>query len=101
MEVCHEWRCSHAEFLQWSKDSRDKAIWWLARKRAACGNCGTRPEEFDEARGGHQAYAWDVDHCRGCELRAQGEEHLANANKSTSPYPRGTFIILRRNEEID
>jgi hypothetical protein len=103
MQVCHAWRISHDDFLRWSKRSRDHAIWYLARVNSTCQTCGTRPEEWDDDHGGIRAYVWDLDQCRGCEVKSQGDDHLAKANdpkRSSSPYPRGTYVTMRRNEEV-
>lgn len=98
MAVCAAYRMSHERFLSWSKDSRDKAIWWEARQASICQSCGTRPEEFE--RDGPNAYAWDLAHCRGCEIRAQGSDHLDKAmsrGHGEASYRRGTYVVMRRN----
>lgn len=103
--MCREWRIGRHEFLTWPKWSRDEAIWWLNRVNRTCQSCGTRPEEFDEKEGGNYfAYVWDLDKCRGCEIKAQGEDHLQKANdskRSSSPYPRGTYVTMRKNPNAD
>lgn len=69
LAVCSHYRIPHSEFLSWSPDDRDKAIWQHIRERQACQACGTRPDEWDEERGGHRyAYAAEPKRCRGCEL---------------------------------
>lgn len=69
MAVCSHYRLPHSEFLRWSSDDRDKAIWQYIRERQACQACGTRRDEWDETRGGHRyAYAAEKTRCRGCEL---------------------------------
>lgn len=61
----------HSEFLSWSKDDRDKAIWQHARERARCRGCGTRPDEWTPGEGGGPyAYRAIRERCRGCEVLA-------------------------------
>jgi hypothetical protein len=87
----------HSVFLGWDLDDRDKALWWLIHKRQACPNCGTRPDEWDEDRGGDMhAYEAQPYHCRGCEVQAQGEEWF---EKHRTQMRRGTSMRLRRAEE--
>lgn len=97
MAVCAEYRIPHSHFLgrrlRWTADDRDKAIWFLRRQREACGECGTRAEEWDESRGGHRhAYKYEFEHCRGCEVRKAGEAALESNRKH---YPKGTYVALR------
>lgn len=86
-------------FLGWDVDDRDKALWWLIFQRQTCPSCGTRPDEFDEARGGDMhAYVAEPRHCRGCEIKAQGDEWF---EKHRSEYRRGTYVRLTRASTTD
>ena len=93
MAVCAEYRMPHSAFLEWNQDDRDKAIWYLRRQREACGDCGTRPSEWDESQGGHRnAYVARIEHCRGCEVRQSGQRALDSNQKH---YPKGSRVALR------
>ena len=96
LAVCAQYLISHSHFLggpnRWTADDREKAIWWLRRQREACGDCGTRPEEWDEKRGGHRnAYVAKYEHCRGCEVKQSGEKALESDRKH---YPKGMRVAL-------
>ncbi|WP_062441252.1 hypothetical protein [Herbidospora daliensis] len=57
----------HSEFLKWSQDDRDKAIWQMVRSRQRCSGCGTRADEWDPDKGGRtDAYYAEITQCRGC-----------------------------------
>lgn len=91
MAVSAEYQVPHSEFLGWDKQDRDKAIWWHIRKRSACPSCGTRPEEWDETRGGHRhAYIARKDRCHGCAARQQVEASI------TDEDGRGVHVVLER-----
>jgi hypothetical protein len=92
LAVCAEYRIRHSEFLSWDIDDRDKAIAFHIRKRMECGRCGTRPEEWDETRGGHRyAYIADHERCLGCERIEAGRAAL------TGDEGRGVRIVLKPN----
>jgi hypothetical protein len=68
MKVARAYQISHSEFLSWSRDDRDKAVWWEIRQGETCGNCGTRPAEWDPEQGGDRvAYLAKLTTCRGCQ----------------------------------
>ncbi|GAA4221553.1 hypothetical protein GCM10023075_10550 [Streptosporangium album] len=91
LAVCHHYRIRHSEFLAWSDEDRDKAIWQHIRVRQACGSCGTRPQEWDETRGGDRnAYVAEPERCRGCELKEAAQDSL------TGDEGRGVRIVLTR-----
>jgi hypothetical protein len=101
MEYCGPRGIPHSMFLgretgpQWTDDDREKALWWLIHDREKCPNCGTRPDEFDPEEGGDpHAYEWHSSHCRGCEIRAQGDDWLARGQKQ-GELRRGTSIRIR------
>lgn len=93
MGVCHYYRVPHSEFLSWSADDRDKAIWAWLRERTTCPQCGTRAEEWNPAQGGHhRAYLAEVQVCRGCQAIAQRSDALDDAQRD-----RGHHVVLKRN----
>lgn len=103
MAVCVGYHIPHSHFLggphEWTQLDRDKAIWWHARQAGTCQQCGTRPEEWNEADGGHMhAYVGTVAFCRGCEVRAQQQEEFDRAGKNA--YRRGSYVTLMRNPEV-
>ncbi|WP_327047295.1 hypothetical protein OG320_05220 [Microbispora sp. NBC_01189] len=84
--------------MRWSKDDRDKAIAYRLRRKSTCRHCGTRPEEWDETRGGDRnAYVPDVDRCRGCEQVQAYDASLTPEDRRE--LGRGTYIVLRRRRE--
>ena len=65
--MCADFKMFHSEFLARSEPDRDKAIWWHLRRTRQCPVCRTRPEEWDEASGGHRrAYVGVITDCEGC-----------------------------------
>lgn len=94
LRVCDHYRISHSQFLSWSEDDRDKAIWMFIRERQTCQQCGTRPEEWDPAQGGDRdAYHAVVTVCRGCQERESRLDTLTDAQRG-----RGVYVGLRRME---
>lgn len=94
MDYCAPRGIPHSTFLTWDDDDQDKALAWSRLERTTCTRCHTRPEEWDEDRGGSRdAYFVDVHTCPGClELETNGRQ----ANSDSKPYQR---VFLRRNEE--
>ncbi|MCW2767778.1 MAG: hypothetical protein JWO11_3737 [Nocardioides sp.] len=94
LAVCHHYLIPHSQFLAWDQDDRDKAIWQHIRKRQECQACGTRPEEWDETRGGDRnAYIGDLERCRGCEVKEAAQSSLVGDEG------RGVRIVLIRNRK--
>lgn len=92
--VCHHFRIRHSEFLGWSPDDRDKAIWTWLRDRQTCAQCGTRPDEWDPDRGGHRrAYLAQIDVCRGCQAIDQRSKALTDEQRQP-----GMQVVLRKQE---
>ncbi|MEU8279567.1 hypothetical protein ACFYOK_29375 [Microbispora bryophytorum] len=99
LEVAETYRIPHSEFLAWDRDDRDKAIALWLRKRLTCPKCQTRPEEWDESRGGSRtAYVPDVDRCRGCEVQEAFDASLGPDERKE--LGRGIHIVLRRRREV-
>ncbi len=95
MAICHHYRIPHSQFLRWRKDDRDKAIAQHVREASRCRTCGTRPEEWDETRGGDRhAYVAVERWCGGC---AQIEGRQASLPADAG---RGIYISLKRFEEV-
>lgn len=100
MGYCGPRGIPHSHFLggppRWDPDDRDKALAWHLHELERCPSCGTRPEEWDPERGGDRnAYVGEARHCRGCEVKAQADDELEHHR---SEYPRGTDMVLRRNQ---
>lgn len=94
MGYCAPRGIPHSVFLGWDADDRDKALSWHLHELERCHSCGTRPEEFDAERGGDRnAYTAEPHFCRGCEIKAQGDEKF---EKTRGRYRRGTRMTLRR-----
>lgn len=95
MAVCAQYRISHSHFLggpdEWTPADRDKAIWWQIRVAETCSSCGTRPDEWDPALGGHRrAYAAVERVCGGCEVLQRAE-----AQRGDDEIPlRGAHLFL-------
>ena len=57
---------------------QDKALAWQREQRKVCRGCGTRKQEWERDK---FAYVGEMSHCPGCELLAQEEEHLKDAQE--------------------
>lgn len=98
MAYCAPRGIPHSHFLggpnRWGPDDRDKALAWQLHELERCPSCGTRPAEWDPARGGDlHAYEAVTVHCRGCEVKAQGDEEFDRVRKQ---HRRGTELRLHR-----
>lgn len=93
MAVCADYHIPHSEFLGWARSDRDKAVWWYTRQRETC-SCGTRPDEWNEEKGGHRvAYVAKIRQCPGCvETERTREAREVKDN-------RGMHVDLVRNKE--
>ncbi|MGE3811319.1 MAG: hypothetical protein AB7I24_07205 [Candidatus Nanopelagicales bacterium] len=79
----------------WTDEDREKAIWWSIHERERCPECGTRPDEWDPAKGGHDhAYSYELLKCWGCEEKAKGEK------KITDRMGVGVSVRLVRNTGV-
>jgi hypothetical protein len=95
MNYCGPQGLPHSRFLTWDKDDRDKAIVWAMLRAHACGQCGTRPDEWDPALGGHdEAYVAELHQCWGCHTKAEAEKKAGQ--KTEKP---GVHVVLVRNPE--
>lgn len=95
MAYCGPLGLPHSTFLSWDRDDRDKAIVWALRKAQTCAHCGTRPDEWDPAQGGHdEAYLTELHQCWGCDAKAKAEKR--NEAKLKKP---GAHVVLVRNPE--
>lgn len=96
MRYCGPRGLPRSEFLGWSREDRDDALWWLIHEAQTCGGCGTRPAEWDPTAGGHpSAYQAVEVRCPGCALL---EHHRERNDRSPAPTLRGTTVVLRRRE---
>lgn len=94
LAVCHHYRIPHSRFLRWSQDDRDKAIWAYVRDRSTCRHCGTRPEEWDEDRGGDRRAYYAVERrCLGCE------QIQAKSDSLPADQGRGMYVGLKATPE--
>lgn len=97
MEYCGPRGIPHEHFLGgppgWTQTSRDRALWWLIHDRERCPHCGLRNDDF---RDDPHAWGFEPEHCRGCELLAQGQDWL-EANKQT--LRRGTAMRAHRRRD--
>lgn len=93
MAYCAPLGIPRSVFLGWARDDQDAALTWSMRQRSACSSCGTRPDEWDPALGGHPAaYTAELGSCRGCTVVAQYRKRKKDG------VPDGKFIVLRRQE---
>lgn len=90
MGYCGPHGIPHSAFLSWDRDDRDKALWWHIHQLQACPGCGTRSEDWADDP---HAYEAQPVHCRGCEVKAQGDEEFERHRKE---FRRGTAMALRR-----
>jgi hypothetical protein len=64
---------------QWLDTDRGYALAWSRNKSETCPHCGTRPDEWAEARGLDdelEPYEADTHFCRGCQLLAEEAQAL-------------------------
>ena len=86
----------HSAFLAWSRADRDKAMWHYLREAETCAGCGTRPDEWDPARGGSKtAYLPTERVCPGCQRIHARQEHLRGAY---DVLPGGLKVHLRKHD---
>lgn len=95
MAACVAHGISHSHFLGgppvWTPEDRDKAVWYEIHKREACPSCGTRPDEWDPDKGGHDhAYLAQLQQCPGCATKAP-----ADKKASEKPEPGWTARLVR------
>ena len=98
MGYCAPRGIPHSWFLggpyRWEPDDREKALAWHLHELERCPSCGTRPAEWDPRQGGDlHAYESQPHHCRGCEVKAGGDEEF---EKTRARHRRGTTMTLRR-----
>jgi len=80
--------------LVWTDEDRQAAQWWLMHDKAKCPNCGTRPEEWDPSRGGHDhAYTAEFRKCWGCVSKQDAEKHIDEKDRGA------VWVALQRNPE--
>jgi hypothetical protein len=91
MAYCGPLGIPWSEFLSWPKVDRDAAILWQQHRDRLCKGCGTHPDEWDPARGGHpRAFVATVHTCPGCgAVESQSDRLLKDA-------PKGSAVALRR-----
>ena len=79
----------------WTPDDRDKALWWEIHRREQCSECGTRADEWDPYRGGHDlAYRTELRKCWGCAARAAAQKVVKEDDSSS------VRVVLVRNPEV-
>lgn len=70
MDYCGPKGIPLSTFLSWPVGDQDAALQWQARQRQTCQGCGTHPDEWNPAAGGHrQAYVARIVMCPGCMAR--------------------------------
>lgn len=98
MSVCEHYRIPHSQLLEWEKPDRDKAIWKYLRRVSTCSGCGTRPEEWNPAEGGHRgAYLATETVCTGCRQIEERQKWLRDQNTPTA----GLHVHLKRNPKLE
>lgn len=99
MEYCGPRGIPHSHFLggplAWTQDDRDKAVWWEIHRRESCPECGTRPDEWDPGKGGHdKAYVTELHRCWGCAEKAKAQDAIKDDKRP------GLWVALTRNPEV-
>jgi hypothetical protein len=93
MEYCGPRGIPRLHFLGgppgWTEHDRAAALWWLIYQRQTCQNCGTRPAEWEED---DEAYVPVVRHCRGCEVKARGDEDFERHRRHNGRGPLPTLV---------
>lgn len=107
LELCDHFGIPHSRFLggdgSWSALDRAKALAWRAWQRAACGECGTRLEDWDPEHGGDRnAYVADTVRCPGCERIAQERDLVPDGRPGygvkIALLPLATYEALHRHD---
>lgn len=98
MSYCGPRGISHSHFLGgppvWTTLDRDLALWWQIYDSEKCPSCGTREDEWDPDKGGHDhAYRWEIRQCWGCAEKASGQKKV----KDDEP---GKWVNLIPNPEV-
>ena len=88
MAACARIGISHSHFLggppAWTDLDRDKAVWFEIYERERCPSCGTRPDEWDPAKGGHDhAYVATLHTCWGCVALAEKQKVIKEADQAS------------------
>lgn len=97
LAVAAKYQKLHSEFLAYSQDDRDKAIWEYLEDRKTCPHCGTRSEEWYDDDGRYRpAYVAELAECEGCVVKLRGE---AEAEQELRDF-RGSRVVLVRNQEV-
>lgn len=83
LALCDQMGLPHSQFLGgppvWTPDDQEKALAFRAWKLNVCPTCGTEPEEWDPAHGGHrEAYIGGQSRCEGDVILAQEAENIAS-----------------------
>lgn len=87
-------RIPHSVFAAYDRDDRDKALWWWLHEIDTC-TCGTRPDEWDLAKGGRpDAYRAELRKCWGCAARSAGEKQI------TADLGPGVSVVLTRTRGV-
>lgn len=101
--MCERFGIPHSRFLggdgSWSALDREKALAWREWQRWSCGECGTRPDDWDPGRGGHRdAYIADTVRCPGCERIAQERDLVPDGRPGygvkVALLPRAAYELL-------
>lgn len=81
---------------QWTDADRSYALAWSADKRATCGRCGTRADEWDEDE---DAYISDHFTCPGCERLQEHERN--NLDRRGDQVLPGQHTYLKPREQYE
>lgn len=101
MDYCGPRGIPHTQFLTWSEDDQQKALWWMARDRQRCTGCGTHPDDWNEDVGGDRfAFVAEERTCPGCRERGPAEEALAK-ERQQGAAKHGTRVVLVRPTDDD
>jgi hypothetical protein len=94
MALCADYGIAHSVFMSWDRDDRDKALWWEIHRRDRCPECGTRLDEWDPGKGGHDhAYTAELRKCWGCNTTAAAKARI------TEEMGAGVHVALVANPE--
>jgi hypothetical protein len=97
MNYCGPLGLPLSEFLAWPQRDQDAALLWKMRSQQRCSECGTHPDDWDPAHGGHaRAHVAHEYTCPGCAaLDNRRPAFHARRDKGDSP---GLKLGLKPNE---
>ena len=97
MSYCHDKGIPHSQFLSWLPEDRAKTLAYSLESAERCSLCGTAQWEWDEDP---FAYEPSEKFCKGCYLRAAGQEDTKHSLPGTSVELSKVTPMMRAKQEL-